>query len=142
MPVYSALDVAEQQDYGAEFPGVYPYTRWACRGRGRRAGVETAAASGTFPRLRIEGCGLEQQGGLVQSTCRVCPYTLCAMSGRCVGGSLQTVPSCRRCLPLPPPAVQGPLRFHVHGPSVDNPAVRRVLHRRRKQRVFQGEKND
>lgn len=27
MPVYSGLDVAEQPGYGAEFPGVYPYTR-------------------------------------------------------------------------------------------------------------------
>lgn len=28
MPVYSGLDVAGQPDYGSEFPGVYPYTRW------------------------------------------------------------------------------------------------------------------
>lgn len=27
MPVYSALDVADQPEYGSEFPGVFPYTR-------------------------------------------------------------------------------------------------------------------
>lgn len=27
MPVYSSLDVADQPGIGAEFPGVYPYTR-------------------------------------------------------------------------------------------------------------------
>ena len=27
MPVYSSLDVADQPGFGAEFPGVYPYTR-------------------------------------------------------------------------------------------------------------------
>lgn len=27
MPVYSGLDVSEQPGYGAEFPGVFPFTR-------------------------------------------------------------------------------------------------------------------
>lgn len=36
MPVYSGLDVALQPDYGAEFPGIFPFTRW---GRLREAGA-------------------------------------------------------------------------------------------------------
>lgn len=27
MPVYSGLDVADQEGYGSELPGVFPYTR-------------------------------------------------------------------------------------------------------------------
>ncbi|PSC74957.1 methylmalonyl-mutase [Micractinium conductrix] len=67
MPVYSALDVAEQQDYGAEFPGVYPYTRgpyasmytgrpWTIR---QYAGFSTAEESNAFFK---KGLAAGQQG--------------------------------------------------------------------------------
>ncbi|KAL4856851.1 Methylmalonyl-CoA mutase [Chlorella vulgaris] len=67
MPVYSALDVAEQADYGTDFPGVYPYTRgpyasmytgrpWTIR---QYAGFSTAEESNAFYR---KGLAAGQQG--------------------------------------------------------------------------------
>lgn len=67
MPVYTSLDVAEQADYGTEFPGVYPYTRgpyasmysgrpWTIR---QYAGFSTAEESNAFYR---KGLAAGQQG--------------------------------------------------------------------------------
>ncbi|KAL4428708.1 hypothetical protein ABPG77_009814 [Micractinium sp. CCAP 211/92] len=67
MPVYSALDVADQADYGSEFPGVFPYTRgpyasmytgrpWTIR---QYAGFSTAEESNAFFR---KGLAAGQQG--------------------------------------------------------------------------------
>ncbi|KAL4447610.1 hypothetical protein ABPG75_004829 [Micractinium tetrahymenae] len=67
MPVYSALDVADQPEHGSEFPGVYPYTRgpyasmytgrpWTIR---QYAGFSTAEESNAFFR---KGLAAGQQG--------------------------------------------------------------------------------